>query len=41
MGLDLESHYQGNEVADLSSDNSCTSEISPIAHVGEEEYHSK
>lgn len=41
MGLDLERYYQGDEVANLSSDHSCTSLIGPIAHVGKEEYHSK
>lgn len=41
MGLDLERYYQDDEVADLSSDHSCTSLIGPIAHVGKEEYHSK
>lgn len=41
MGLDLESHYEGNKIEDLSADHRATSEIEPVGHIGEAEYDTK
>lgn len=41
MWLETESHYQSDQVADLSGNYRASSEVGSVAQVGEEKHHTK